>query len=78
MKTFCSSSTDFSAAFTGRTIDIWRDILIQITVNCFLKKIKIHAYAVENVMRAHKSYCVKLLKLGAVFKDASNAESFQH
>lgn len=28
-------------------------------------------------MRAHKSCCVKLLKPGAVFKDTSNAESFQ-
>lgn len=37
-----------------------------------------HAYAAENVMRAHKSYCVKLLKPGAVFKNASSAESFQH
>lgn len=59
MKTFCSFPTNFSAAFAGRTIDIWRDILIQITVNCFKKKN--HAYAAENVMRAaHKSYCVKL------------------
>lgn len=78
MKAFCSFSTNFSAAFAGRATDIWKDILIQITVNCFFKKNKNHAYAVENVMRAHKSYCVELLKLGAVFKDALNAQSFQH
>lgn len=76
METFCSFSTNFSAAFAGRTSDIWRDI--QITVNCFLKKNKIHAYAVVNVMRVHKSCCMKLLKPGALFKDASNAQSFQH